>query len=88
MITCTITDKSGVKPKSLILVNLSKLSRITGYHKSHLSRVFAKKTAPSVPCLSAIAEATGLTLDETWAKVRGSKFRTSRNWSGAIHKGK
>jgi len=38
-------------PKPKISVNLSRLSGITGYTVSHLSRVFNKKCGYSVKCL-------------------------------------
>jgi transcriptional regulator with XRE-family HTH domain len=53
----TISDSKVRKPRTE--VNLTRLAMNTGYSKSHISRVFAQKTAPSMACLEKIAEALG-----------------------------
>jgi transcriptional regulator with XRE-family HTH domain len=46
-------------------VNLSEVSRKTGYTLSHISRVFSSRREPSMRCLMAVAKALGLSVDET-----------------------
>lgn len=53
------------KPKAIpVRVNVTRLAHITGYSKSHVSRIFSGKTVPSVTCLSQLANALGVGLDE------------------------
>ena len=44
-------------------VNLSKLSRTTGYSVSHLSRVIRQETNPSVDCLERMGKALNLNME-------------------------
>ena len=61
----SLTIKSGDVPKSeKIRINITRLSYITGYDKSHISRVFARKSKPSVTCLEKLAKALGLGFEE------------------------
>lgn len=66
--TLKISDKS--KKKSKIKVNITRLSHITGYSKSHISRVFSKQTRPSVDCLSKLAEALGVSLGDLHSAIQ------------------
>lgn len=52
------------KPRPKISINISRLSRETGYSKSHLSRVFSRKVKPSVKCLMDLASTLGTTMDD------------------------
>ena len=76
------TIESVKKEKALIDVSLHRLSDMLPENvprsRSHLSRVFAGKTNPSIPCLSAIAAALGLSLDETLWRLKNKKFRIAR----------
>lgn len=75
----TLTTKKDRTPK-IVKVNLTRVHQATGYSKSHLSRVFARKTAPSVSCAVAIAEALDMTVDNLLLRLRSkrSKFNVSR----------
>lgn len=74
----TLTTKKDRTPK-IVKVNLTRIQQMTGYSKSHLSRVFARKTAPSVKCAVAIAEALDMTVDNLLLRLRSkrSKFNVS-----------
>jgi len=74
MIEFKITDKAARSPK-IIKVNCTRLATQTGYHKSHLSRVFGGTAVPSVICLSAAADALGLTMDEVWNRIKTNRFK-------------
>jgi hypothetical protein len=79
--TFTFTLQTGTKrERALIRVNLTRIQqssvcpeRPKGYSKSHLSRVFAGKTKPSIPCLVAISEALGISLDELVDRLKGKR---------------
>jgi len=58
--TLTITDRAPSKPNALIWVNLSRVAHLTGYSISHLSRVFARQTIPSLKCIKSTSEALGM----------------------------
>lgn len=60
---------SSPKKKRVITISRSGLARDTGYDKSHISRVFAGKTKPSLECVQAMAKALGITVDELTNKV-------------------
>ena len=66
----TITDREPEEKPTRYKVNLTRLSHSTRYSLSHLSRVFARKTNPSVPCLRAIAIQMGLTMDEVEKAIK------------------
>jgi transcriptional regulator with XRE-family HTH domain len=53
----TISDSKVRKTK--MEVNFRRLATNTGYSVSHISRIFARKTTPSLVCLERIAEALG-----------------------------
>jgi len=72
--TFTFTLQTGTKRKrALLRVNLTRVQQHTGYSKSHLSRVFAGKVKPSVPCAMAISEALGVTIDELLARLTNKR---------------
>lgn len=73
-ITLTIDTRPRKRWNPRTVVDLTDLAAITEYSKSHLSRVFAQKTNPSVPCLTALANALDLSLDDTVQKIQGRKF--------------
>lgn len=54
-----MTINTKTVPNKVRVGNLSRLSLQTGYSLSHLSRVFAKKTVPSIACLSILAKVLG-----------------------------
>lgn len=60
--TVIISDRKNVKKRVLIVV--SRLAKETGYSKSHVSRIFAGKTTPSLKCLVKISIALKISLDE------------------------
>lgn len=64
---------SDRKPKKKIDVKISILANQTGYHKSHISRVFRGKTTPSIDCLKAISTALGITMDELHEAINTKK---------------
>jgi len=52
--TLTIKDPEPNRPSGM-KINISRLAIQTGYSISHLSRVFTKKTTPSVKCLGELS---------------------------------
>lgn len=64
------------KRNERIPVSISRLSRETGYSKSHISRVFNRKRTPSVECLAEISVLVGLNMTEMMDGIRDRKFKT------------
>ena len=72
----TIDTRPNRRPK-IMFINLTRIAGQTGYSKSHLSRIFSRKTNPSFSCLVAITDALALTVDETARRIKGRKFIVS-----------
>lgn len=73
--TMIVRDKKVAKlgpkyPK----INLTRLSHTTGYSLSHLSRIFGKKTNPSVKCLESIAVALGMELGDLNVAIKNRRL--------------
>jgi len=58
-------------------VNITRLSRQTGYSISHLSRVITGETTPSVPCLEKLARALSIKLDDLHHLIREKNISSS-----------
>lgn len=56
--------RSVKEPQRRIEINISRLSQMTGYSVSHLSRFIAGKTRPTMKCWVEVASALGIGLDE------------------------
>ena len=69
----------GERSRKKIGINLSKISRATGYSVSHLSRVFRGKTNPSLNCLKIIGEALNVNMHLLYRTIREGKFRIWKN---------
>jgi transcriptional regulator with XRE-family HTH domain len=72
-----IDTRPANRPK-IIFINLQRIADMTGYSRSHMSRVFSRKTNPSFSCLMAIAEALGLKIDDTAQRIANRKFKVRR----------
>ena len=64
----------GKDQSTTIDVNVSRLARITGYNKSHISRVFSQKTNPSVRCLEEVSKALGIGIQDLHNAIKGGKI--------------
>ena len=70
-----LTIKSGVrKPKGKIRINITRISRVTGYSKSHISRVISGETVPSLTCLREMAKVIGMGIEELNESIEKRRF--------------
>jgi len=60
-----------------VSVNITRLSRKTGYSISHLSRVITGETTPSVPCLEKLARALNVKLDDLHHLIKEKNISSS-----------
>lgn len=74
----TITIKDSVPKKPKTEVNITRLSHITGYSKSHLSRVFAGITKPSISCLCKLAKVMDLSIGDLYKSIQGGKIGVTK----------
>lgn len=65
---------STEQSKKIKVNNLSRLSLQTGYSVSHLSRVFAKKTVPSLCCLATLSEVLGVSMTILFDSINERKI--------------
>ena len=74
-----------------MFVNATRVAGQTGYSRSHISRVFGRKTQPSFSCLVAISDALGITIDELARRIKERKIivRNSRGdaWTRGSRRG-
>jgi DNA-binding phage protein len=62
-----------------IRVNLTSLSKKTGYSISHLSRVVRRETSPSVNCLEQMGKALGLNMHLLYKAIKDGKLGAWKN---------
>ena len=74
----TIKDLEPPSPQKMS-INITRLSRKTGYSVSHLSRVFTKETGPSVRCLVKLAKALNLKLDDLHRLMEKDQIHATKN---------
>lgn len=72
-----IIESKKPEPKEVV-INLSRLSRASGYSVSHLSRVFSQETTPSVNCLIKLASALGMGMDQLHEMIKGGNIRAAK----------
>jgi AraC-like DNA-binding protein len=78
--TLTIEESREVpEAPDTLVVNISRLSRKTGYSVSHLSRVFSQETCPSVDCLGKLGEVLGLRIDKLLDMIREGRIGTKNS---------
>ena len=70
--TVIISDR---KPRKRVQVSVSRLALETGYHKSHISRIFRGETRPSFRCLTKLASALDVTVDELATTLTENKTK-------------
>jgi len=78
MLVLQITDKEEVPRLTLGNLHIRRIATRTGYSISHISKVFAHKCNPSVPCLRALADEFGLSLDEMEKLLRERKYNVPK----------
>lgn len=59
-------------------VNITRLATRVGYSTSHLSRVFAKKTAPSLKCARKLAAALKLSVEDLSLRIEEGRIRATQ----------
>lgn len=59
-------------------VNMSKLSRDSGYTLSHVSRVFSRNRVMSLTCAKRLSTILGITIDEMVRLVEDGKVTINR----------
>ena len=74
--TVIISDRKARRRRVPIII--SRLAKETGYHKSHMSRIFSGQTKPSMECLFKISTALQITVDELAAVLMNTDFREKR----------
>ena len=60
-------------------INLSRLAFDTGYSISHLSRVFSRENGLSVTCLTKVAKALKLSMEDVLKKLEEGEFNVAES---------
>jgi len=75
-LSITITNSKD-KP-DIYQVNINRLAQVTGYDKSHVSRVFSQKVNASVECLTIIGKAMGIGIEELISAIEEGRVNVKK----------